>query len=126
MKEDAVLSTEVLFPCCTGVHQSATKLTGQRLRTADKQARRWRPRGPQLCIAGERGRQECEKAKEPGHSKPAWGGRTNYSKSFFRGRNLPGESGPDARFEFRHRISDCSPCTGAHDQLPLNTSSGAR
>lgn len=118
MKEDAVLSTEVLFPCCTGVHQSATKLTGQRLRTADKQARRWRPRGPQLCIAGERGRQECEKAKEPGHSKPAWWG----GGGLIIASHFSGEETIQQKVVQRHILnSDIGSVAVPHAQAPVTS-----
>ena len=41
----AALNTDVLFSCCTTSAWSSAKITGQRLRTADKLSQRWRLRG---------------------------------------------------------------------------------
>lgn len=48
----AALNTEVLFSCCTTSSWSSAKITGQRLRTADKLSQRWRLRGYEFAKLG--------------------------------------------------------------------------
>ena len=48
----AALNTDVLFSCCTTSAWSSAKITGQRLRTADKLSQRWRLRGYEFAKLG--------------------------------------------------------------------------